>query len=234
MRYPLIDILRGVAICGMLIFHIHFDIQNFFTYSSAWISIFWEILWKLSAFLFITIAGFSFAYAYKKYSASIVSKYIKYALKLWLIALCISFVTYMLSPEVAVWFGILHFFSIAFLLLLLLKDLYRFNMFLIVLIGCLLYIFPIDSQSKTLFLLWLGEWYSSGDYYPLFPYFWVLLFGYISGQYFLKKNLSHYLELNTSNTISRGFEYIGKHSLFIYIVHQPVILGVLYLLLTPR
>ncbi|MCX6569388.1 MAG: heparan-alpha-glucosaminide N-acetyltransferase domain-containing protein, partial [Candidatus Aminicenantes bacterium] len=68
--------------------------------------------------------------------------------------------------------------------------------------------------------------FSSLDYFPLIPWFGVFLIGVALGKsvYASKRSL---LPWRMPPTF---VNFAGRHSLIIYIVHQPVIMGVLYIL----
>jgi uncharacterized membrane protein len=71
-----------------------------------------------------------------------------------------------------------------------------------------------------------SPFYSSFDYFPLFPWFGIFLAGASLGKsvYASKRSLiRRRLPVTFVN-------FAGRHSLLIYIVHQPVILAALYLL----
>lgn len=103
----------------MVLFHINYT--SLLMYDEKFISFSdrtWFWIGRVSAVTFILLAGFSFHLAHKKYGDDIYEKYIKVAFRLLGYAFLISFFTYLLSPESFVKFGIIHFFGISFLLLL--------------------------------------------------------------------------------------------------------------------
>ena len=69
------------------------------------------------------------------------------------------------------------------------------------------------------------------DYMPLFPWLGVFLIGCVIGRlcYKEKKTLIP-KESRVMTAIARRVEFIGRHSLIIYLVHQPVIYGLLYVI----
>ena len=80
---------------------------------------------------------------------------------------------------------------------------------------------------RARWLFWLGlphASYSAGDFYPLIP--WV--FAYLTG-YFLFGIVQRrgWQEVLTVRRI-RPLAFIGRHTLAIYLLHQPVYLAVLY------
>ena len=68
--------------------------------------------------------------------------------------------------------------------------------------------------------------FASYDYFPLVPWFGVFLAGAALGKWAYAPGRS-LLPLSPRETF---INFAGRHSLLIYLVHQPVIMGVLYLL----
>lgn len=231
MRLERLDILRGIAIILMVLFHLNYTLVNIFHINILNVSVmFWYYLGRVSALWFMSIAGISFFLASKKYEKLIFKKYWIYAVYLSGISALITLGTYILIPEELILFGILHFFALSFFLLPFFRVFWKYN-FLIA--GVILFgstFIPV-VQNTWLFPLWFtapGFW--SADYYPIFPYFGVLLLGYSFWIFFEKYNLWKILQQKKElNFLERILSYAGKHSLLIYLMHQPIIIGSLFL-----
>ena len=164
----------------MVIFHAYysakniFGVQNYFFSDSVWFYI-----GKTSALLFISVAWLSFYIAERKYWEKIIQKYWKVIVQLWMISAIISLWTFVFMPEQFIVWGILHFFALSFLLLLMFRKLGYYNFFIIVLCFGLWYLAE-DSVSNSYFFVFgfVSNSFASADYYPLFPYFGVMLLGY--------------------------------------------------------
>ncbi len=229
-RYEYIDVLRGIAIVLMIVFHLNYSLVHIFWIEFLNLSeIFWYILWNISALGFIFISGISFFLAEKKYGKGILKKYWKYSMILVVLAGMISFITYFFFPEEYIRFGILHFFALSFFLLPFFSIFRYLNglIWISIIIYGVLFI-PI-VENKYLFFLWFTyPWFSSSDYYPLFPYFWVLLLGYILGLFLQKQGkFSIFHKVGESNSLEIALEYIWKKSLLVYLIHQPIIIAVI-------
>jgi len=72
-----------------------------------------------------------------------------------------------------------------------------------------------------------GSFYSS-DYYPLFPYLGIVLLGVFIGKVFYKKKKSLFPFYISGKD---PFSFIGRHSLLLYVVHQPILLIIVYAVL---
>jgi len=215
-----IDFFRGIALLLMIYFHVIFDMNEFFGYSVSYSSGLNYYIGKLSAILFMLIAGIS---------CTLSGKNTKRAVKILAVAFLITIVSYLYNPQYSIKFGILHFMGVCILLYPLFKKL---NAYLLLVIGlCVLalgrwfstlevdfdYLFPVGITSGN---------FSSSDYYPLVPWISVFLFGIAVGKIFYSKKQSLFKFELKENIISK----VGRRTLLIYIVHQPVILAVLSLI----
>ncbi len=73
--------------------------------------------------------------------------------------------------------------------------------------------------------------FSSSDYYPLLPNFGYFLMGAAMGKTLYREKKSLLPNVNTQNPIIRFFTFFGKHSLILYMIHQPIIAGIIWLVL---
>jgi uncharacterized membrane protein len=148
-----------------------------------------------------------------------------------IIALTISLVTYTYFYEQRISFGIIHFFAIVTVLALPLLRLGSWN--ILVGIVCLIIGYVISPMSvDTDLLIPLGlipMGYYSADYYPIFPWFGYYLMGYGVASWL---SLRGYLDTLFSglHQMLRPLAYIGRHSLLIYILHVPIIYGVMWVM----
>ena len=84
---------------------------------------------------------------------------------------------------------------------------------------------------QNIFTAYLGfppRGFFSTDYFPLFPWFFLFLTGY-----FIHRSLSPWIQrkresgnLSPAPAAAKPFCWIGRHSLILYLVHQPVIYGI--------
>lgn len=118
MRYQSLDMLRGLAIIGMILFHANYMLENIFMTEIFYFSTrFWYILGRAVGITFIIVSGISFYLSIQNRPLSwIVINTKKRFVILTTIALIISFVTYIFFYEQRISFGIIHFFAVAMLL----------------------------------------------------------------------------------------------------------------------
>jgi uncharacterized membrane protein len=134
--------------------------------------------------------------------------------------------SYIMFPQSYIYFGILHFIAIASLLALPLAGLGPWN--LAIGVGALaagnLLSHPLFDQAP---LHWIGLMTykpATEDYVPLLPWFGVVAFGLYAGQYLAQRNL-RWIDAATPSALA----WLGRHSLFIYMVHQPILIGLIWL-----
>ncbi|MCS7131035.1 MAG: DUF1624 domain-containing protein, partial [Archaeoglobaceae archaeon] len=106
MRFWEIDFARGIAVILMLIFHLFFDAYYFGKIQLE--GAFWFYFPRFIGGMFIFISGFTFSIAYKN-----LKPVFKRTLRLLTIALGITLATMIFAGDRAVFFGIIHFFTLA-------------------------------------------------------------------------------------------------------------------------
>ena len=232
MRLEKLDILRWLAILLMVIFHINYSLVHLFNKTILNFSdIFWFTIWRSVAVLFIIVSWISFFLAEKKYWKKINLKYFKVSIVLWVIALLISLWTSLFFPEQYIRFWIIHFFSLSFILILLFRKLWYYNLLLAILFIIYgFYYIPVINNEYLYFLGFKYPSFSSADFYPILPYFWFMLFWYVFALFLKDKDKLNIFKIsNKKNFINISLEYLWKKSLVIYLIHQPIIIWIIYL-----
>jgi uncharacterized membrane protein len=145
----------------------------------------------------------------------------------------ITLFTYLFIKEAYVRFGVLHFIGISIIFA------YPFLKFKLLNLGFALVVFLIGFYLSGLsfdfgWLLWFGfkpYGFYTVDYFPLFPYFGMILLGIFSGKILYKNGKRNFKIKNFSKYKPiRLIDLIGEKSLLIYLIHQPLILGILLIL----
>ena len=93
--------------------------------------------------------------------------------------------------------------------------------------GCFFSAFPCPAAgmrgAETGFALWAFTFFSS-DYFPLLPWVFVFFFGVFLGRLAKEGKFPRFFAASHIPF----FAFTGRHALLIYILHQPVILGISY------
>jgi len=231
-RYETLDFLRGVAIFGMIIFHTIFDLYYIFGVNILFFNTKIELyLQSIVCIIFILISG-----AVSRFSTKLLQR----GALIFGLGMILTLISLIFFPTAIIAFGILHFFGLAMIITCLIKpflnkvpDVLGFVLSVILFISTRYiyfgYIFlPFfgkvaleSSLYKTDFLFFLGFPYKgfiSSDYYPIFPWYFMFLAGYFGFKIITKKEDKKYLHFRFS-----PLNFIGRHGLIIYIIHQPII-----------
>lgn len=234
-RFWEIDFLRGIAIVMMILFHSLFDL-NFFNKLSINVgSGFWLVFARITAGIFIFLVGISMVLSYEKslkQNKANFKKYLLKGLKIFGYGLLITIITYLFLREGFVVFGILHFIGISIILSYFFLKLKKYNLFLgifILILGFYLNKFAFNFN----WLLWLGfipnNLYTV-DYFPLLPWFGLVLIGLFFGNLLYKEGKRNFNLNIKENLLTRFFCFLGRNSLLIYLIHQPILVGLVYLI----
>jgi uncharacterized membrane protein len=226
-----IDFLRGLSIILMVGYHLLFDlgefrgVERFLGFSTDLSTTAWTIAQMFFATVFIALSGIS---------STLTRSNVRRGLRLLAVSILVSAATYVFDPSSAVFFGILQCLAISMLLYGAAFE--KAAPFALTLAGAVVVglgaALPPIRKALTLRFDWLLPFglhspsFSSFDYFPLVPWFGVFLVGAALGRtlYAPKRSLLPWrLPITFVN-------FAGRHSLLIYIVHQPVIMGVFYLL----
>lgn len=240
-RFWEVDSLRGLAIVMMVTFHFIFDL-NYFGICSFNISS--GFLWwfaRITAFMFIFLVGVSLSLSYSRTTIldnhitqkKLFLKYLKRGLKIFSYGLLITAATWIFIGNGFIIFGILHLIGIAIILeYIFLKGKYINLIFGLVFITAGIYLmgFTFDFYG----LLWLGftpNNFYTVDYFPLLPWLGVVSLGIFLGNTLYENYIRRFKLPDLSNSlIIKISDFLGRHSLFIYLIHQPIIIILLYLL----
>ncbi len=236
-----LDCLRGIAIILMVLFNWSFALYFLGIIISGNNWFYWWLFPRAIGASFITIAGISLALSYEKIKhkkkTEIYKKYFWRGERIFTIGLAITALTFFLYPSSTIWFGILHLIGVSVIISAFMLRYNRLNLVL----GLIIIAFGILLDKMFAFelnyLSWLiPSYFQTFDYFPLLPWLGFMLVGIWTGKnFFVKMNPMKY------NILDKGvltyfwyvcsfFALLGRHSLLIYIIHQPLLLLILYLL----
>lgn len=240
-RYALLDTVRGAAVVAMVLFHLVYDLVFIYGVDMAWFRGTVGEAWEVAVgWTFVCVAGCS---------ASLSHNNGKRACKLGLVALAITAVTGVARIDTPIYFGVIHCLAACTAVVCLAKPALDRLPRIPAALACLVLAVATSSVrdgfvqlvpgvslfdipdvfyrwNELSFLGFPGPTFSSGDYFPLFPYLFVYLCGYFA-----------FAELAARQACRRvlcmdpvaPLALLGRHSLGIYLVHQVVIIAVLAL-----
>jgi uncharacterized membrane protein len=159
-------------------------------------------------------------------------KFLKRGLKIFGLGLFITLISFIVLREGFIIFGVLHCIGLSILFSYPFLKFQYTNLMLgltFIILGLILKGFSFDFY----WLFWLGFTPSTLytiDYYPILPWLGVILIGIFIGKTLYLNNKRNYKIINlTNNSYVKLFTYLGKRSLIIYFIHQPILLSIIYL-----
>ena len=240
-----LDFLRGIALLMMLFMHMSWDVRyefrvNIFSYlEEGW---FWSFVHPIIVVLFVSVSGIC---------CTLSRSNVKRGLKLLAATLALDLGTYLITRfagiECLIIFNVLAVLTCGVFLYALISFIEKktkanenaVNVIMglvgiyIVICGCDIHY--MDYSTDSLLFLPLGFEISGApwmaDYMPLFPWLGVFLIGCVIGRLCYKEKKTLFAGKGKVMTaVARPVEFIGRHSLIIYLVHQPAVYAILYLI----
>lgn len=229
-RYIELDLLRTLSIAMMIAYHLAYDLESYYRWHiGLFVYTSWHLLRLSTASLFLLLAGCSFAISWSR--MPIYRKYMKRGLGIIACGMLVTAATYWFEPATYVRFGILHMIGISIMLLPFFARMKEGNAIGGIIAIALGMVIP-DVTSDTTMLLPFGiipPGFATVDYFPLIPWFGVVLIGYAIGlNIYVKRSPPLFSILHSSFFIRIAWP--GRHALIIYLLHQPVLLGILIII----
>ena len=227
-----LDVLRGVCILGMVVVHLIYDLQTFFSLPFLADSRLFDLIKQWGGVLFLLISGIC---------VTLGSHPVRRGLIVFACGLLCSAVTAgmyflnMADKSIIIYFGVLHCLGVCMLLWPLLK---RLPVWALGLLGLGLTVLGLwISGNVVVDFPWLiplglvpGD-FASSDYFPLLSNLGFFLVGAFLGKTLYRKKETLLPRVNPANPVLAFFTRLGKWSLPVYLLHQPIITGLLYLIL---
>jgi uncharacterized membrane protein len=238
-RFWEIDAARGIAIGMMVVYHLVYDLDYAGGFDLNATRGFWRLFASSTAFLFLFLVGVSLAVSYDRSrqtatsESSLFWKYASRGVRILGYGMLITLMIWLAVPDGQIYFGILH--AIGLSIILAYPFLGRPMRALLVAIMVLLAA-PVvqDLRMDDPWLLWLGVRAPVGnmlDYRPMIPWFGVVLLGIVAASYLYRDGERQFpWPVHTPLLLGRLLATLGRHSLAIYLLHQPLLLGLLYAL----
>jgi uncharacterized membrane protein len=225
-RFDRLDALRAVAILWMAAFHFCFDLNHFkFIDQNFYRDPFWTVQRTMIVTLFVFVSGFGQAIAWEQGQS-----WPRFWRRWAQVAGCALLVTagsYLMFPRSYISFGVLHGFAVMLIISRLTAGAGRW-LWLMGLVAVLLPHFVQHPFFDTRLTNWVGlvtRKPITEDYAPVLPWIGVMWWGLAAGQWVLRERRSWVA--GALPQAAAPLATLGRWSLTFYMVHQPVLIGLL-------
>ena len=237
-RYAFLDVARGGALLLMFVYHFSWDL-SFFQMVDFQISTDWRWMWfaKFIASIILFVMGIAQVMARRRQAKRDDRDNLHltaFLRRLGLIvgaAALVSLATFIVDDHTYIFFGILHHIAVASVILIFIHRLPSAVIAVLAVLVALAPEFLHIDLFNTDYLLWLGLSTAppiSVDYVPIFPWLAVPLAGVTAGRLLFRRDVPIALIWTPANPVLRTVRFLGRHSLIVYLVHQPIFYGALY------
>ena len=230
-----IDAWRGLAIVSMVIYHLAWDLKSFAEVYIDLFSPFWFYFQRSIASSFVLLVGISLTVTYNRAiqktdgTKGLYWKFFRRGLLVFGTGLAMGTVLRFLNVG-RIDFGVLHMIGVSIILA---YPFLRFRWLNLLFIAILM---PLSYYLKTIPVttsawVWLGitpPGYAPQDFFPLVHWFAVVLIGVFIGNSLYTKGVRQFSLRDYSAFFPFNLlGFLGKHSLLIYVIHQPILIGIL-------
>lgn len=227
-----LDALRGLLILCMIAIHLTYDLVDLYRVVTLKNPFWYHLGTAWGGVPFVVISGICVTFG---------SRPVRRGATVFACGMLCTLVTagmYLLNfagKGILIYFGILHCLGVCMMLWPLLKKVPAplQAMLGIGIIALGLYTRDhVRVDFPWLVPLGIPNWgFSSSDYFPLLPNLGYFLVGAAMGKWLYPSRQTLFPRVNDQNPILRFFSFCGRHSLLIYLIHQPVLAGLLALIL---
>lgn len=230
-RLPLVDGARGLALLAMAVYHFAWDLRFFgFITTDVTSDAGWRVFARLIAGSFLALAGVGLVLSLRRGFDR--ARYLRRLGVIMAAAAAITIVTWFIFPDGYIFFGILHCIALSSVLAL---PFIRAPLVVVAAVAVFSLLAPkllANGAFDAPPLLWLGlatYFPRSNDYVPIFPWFGAVLAGILAARLapslWPEGRAAGFLDRMAPSTLV----WAGRHSLAIYLLHQPLLLGLVYL-----
>ena len=235
-REPFLDVLRGVAVLWMTAFHFVFDLSHFgFVHQDFYRDPVWTVQRTCILSVFLFCAGFGQAMAVQ--AGQTWSRFWRRWAQIAVCALAVSAGSALMFPNSWIYFGVLH--GIA-LMLIVCRATAAWGSWLWLTGLCAVLVggfapelhaaLHLPTAMDAKFLNWLGlisHKPVTEDYVPVLPWLGVVWWGMAGGQLALSRGWMEKLALKGNAAPAAQLAWVGRWSLSWYMLHQPLLIGLL-------
>lgn len=230
-RLAIIDVLKGVAILAMIVYHFAWDLSAYqLIGTDVTADLGWRIFARSIASTFLILVGINLVLATRNGVRA--GPFLRRLAIIVAAAALVSLGTWWLDPATFVFFGILHLIAAASVLAL---PFLAAPLWLLIIAAAVFIAGPhflVSPIFDAPMWWWLGLSaipLRSVDYVPVFPWFGVVLVGVAAGRLILANPGLPLWRWPASGRLPHALAVAGRWSLAIYLIHQPILIGGLML-----
>jgi uncharacterized membrane protein len=246
-----VDFLRGFSIIMMVWDHLMFDLKSIPGWFSNYAALdrpgfeavvdfardYWygeprAALHYVFVAFFLIVSGISFTFSRSNLKRSL--KFLAFAVLITVVTFAIDRFT---GLGVSVFFGIIHMFAFGTLITWALRKLWDNDIFMLA-IGAAIVVFGVlfawrdvpvygSVTWENAIPIMLGTAAFGADHFGILPYAGVIMIGTVIGNLFYKSRQSLLPKLD--GAWNRPFVFAGRHTLFIFVTHQIILAGLVFL-----
>jgi len=224
-----LDALRGIMILGVVFIHLCFDLDYFLGIDVVKNPVIQAIM-DHCGMSFVVLSGLC---------VTLGRRSVRRGLQVLGCGMIITVVTtgmYLLGMAdrfIIIYFGVLHLLGVCMLLWPLFR---RLPAWALAVLGAAMVALGLWFRQLTVPVGWLfplglvAPGFASSDFFPLFPGLGWFLLGASLGRLLYREKRSLLPRFPAENPVVRFFRWCGTNSLWIYLIHQPVLYGIVSLL----
>lgn len=226
-----LDAFRGICILGMVFVHFMYDLTVLYQIIDWEYPAWFSLMKNWGGILFVLISGICATLGKRSVRQGLI------VVGAGMIVTAVTFGMYKFlsfQKSIIIYFGVLQCLGTCMILWWLFK---RLPTWLLAVLGAAMIaaglylstIYPVDH----LWLMPLGivpPNFQTSDYFPLLPNFGFFLVGAVIGRTVYRKKETLFPRVNPKNILIRPLSFCGRHSLLIYLLHQPILSGICMLL----
>lgn len=226
-----LDAFRGLCLLGMIGVHLVYDLTVLYkliTWQPPDIFVFVQrwggLLFLLLSGICVTLGSHSARRGIIVFAAGLVVSAVTYGMYRFGFA----------GKSIVIYFGVLHCLGVCMLLWVCFRKLpwWALAILGLALVALGLYFQTLTVENPWLFPLGLEtSSFASSDYFPVLPNFGYFLLGAVLGKTLYRRKETLFPGANPQNPILRFLRWMGRHSLWIYLLHQPILNGICMLIL---
>lgn len=222
---------RGVAILAMVVYHFTWDLSFLrLIATNIVVEPGWQWFARAIAGSFLFLVGIGLVLAHARGFRR--APFLRRLAKIGGAALAVTAATFFAFPDSYIFFGILHCIAVSSALALPFLRAPRVVTALAALFSVAAPWLFTDPALDHPLLDWLGLGQAlprTNDYVPIFPWFGLVLLGILAGRMLLEREQTlSVARWRASGRVFGALKFAGRKSLPIYLVHQPVLLALLY------